>query len=298
MDYVGDDLIAQPLLVTGAAGYLGRQVLAQLKGRGIAALGTTSRPGNGLTGDLTDRDAVVRLMEATRPATVIHCAARVPKSDVDYSDERAARDSLRMVENLISTRACHIVFPSSMTVYRPGARIPVCEDQAADDLAGYAKGKRTAEEALLSAPDIKATVLRFPGLFGPPRRGGFIYNAALAFASNRTPQLPAIAPLWAAMHVDDAAQLCVRAASRGSRLSVLMNAGYPGRMSLCSVLEALASIFDCRAPRCDAPEFEMDLSRMGRELGLPGNDLASRLQELANWVRESARSGAATPTRT
>jgi nucleoside-diphosphate-sugar epimerase len=293
VDYMGHDLIVQRVLVTGAAGYLGKSVLDKLRRAGITGVCTTTRSEDPFPCDLREFDAVQSMIEQTCPDTIIHCAACVPKNDAGYSDEEAARDSLRMVTSLLATQPRHIVFPSTMTVYRAETRLPVREEDTTADLIGYAKGKKAAEDALLSAKEIKATVLRLPGLFGAPRQNGFIYNTALAFAENRVPTLPAEPPLWAAMHVDDAAELCVRAILRESPESIVANAGYPGRMSLCSVLRDLARLFGRPAPECDAPEFEMDLSRLECELGLSSKQFAHRLQEVAAWARQQAHPGLA-----
>ena len=58
------------ILVTGASGQLGYDVERELERRGIEHLGTSSREL-----DITDREAVERLMAAYRPDAAIHCAA-------------------------------------------------------------------------------------------------------------------------------------------------------------------------------------------------------------------------------
>lgn len=274
-----------PVLVTGATGYLGVRVLQALCKTGIQAAGITGKTGGALPCDLTDSEAVHDLLDRVGAETVIHCAAKVPKKDADYADEKAAYQSVTMVDNLISARPAHIVFTSTMTVYRPGTPLPVREEDAISELTGYSAGKKAAEEKLLHASGLKATILRLPGLFGPPRRAGLLYNAAVAFAKGRKPPIPNNPPLWAAMHVDDAADLCLRAALRESSSSIVLNAGYLGRMSISSALAELASLFGAHAPVCmEAPDFEMDLTRLESEIGLPRYDLHTRLRELADWA--------------
>jgi nucleoside-diphosphate-sugar epimerase len=174
-----------------------------------------------------------------------------------------------------------------MTVYRDNGGRPVREEETAGDLEGYALGKRRAERRLLAADGIDATILRLPGLFGGARLGGFLYNAACAFAAARAPSVPPCPPLWAAMHVDDAAELCIRAATRAPHGSMLLNAGYADTMSLSGALADLARLFATTAPACDAPLFAMDLTRLERELGtLPADSLPRRLRELADLARQ------------
>src|SRR5918999_4825261 len=69
---------AMRLLVTGAAGMLGRDVVAAARdaGHDVAALARADL-------DITDADAVTRAIEAARPDAVINCAAW---TDVDGAE--------------------------------------------------------------------------------------------------------------------------------------------------------------------------------------------------------------------
>ena len=58
------------VLVTGASGQLGHDVCLELERRAIPFCAPTSQEM-----DITDREAVLRCMEDTRPDAVIHCAA-------------------------------------------------------------------------------------------------------------------------------------------------------------------------------------------------------------------------------
>ena len=67
------------VLVTGASGQLGHDVCLELERRAIPFCAPTSQEM-----DITDREAVLRCMEDTRPDAVIHCAA--------YTKEDLAED--------------------------------------------------------------------------------------------------------------------------------------------------------------------------------------------------------------
>lgn len=278
-------MVNEPLLVTGASGYLGRRVIARLETLGVPHIAVT-RVSAGLHCDLTDREAVWKLLKRTAAKTVIHCAARVPAGMDDFESDALAHENISMVKNLIAAVPEQVVFTSTMTVYRNPQRLPAREEDAANDLSGYPGGKRAAERLLLEAHKVRATILRLPGLFGAPRRGGLLYNAALAFAAGRQLSTPAAPPLWTVMHVDDAASMCVRAAQRTTPGSMLLNCAYPVRTSIESVLRELASLLDAPAPAVpNAPMFEMDISRLIAELGPPDGSLHERLKELAAWAQ-------------
>jgi len=268
------------VLVTGAAGYLGARVLEKLRAAGVTAAGITRE-----TCDLSDRGAVDATLQTARPDVVIHCAAAVPRKAADYADAEAARRSVRMVENLAQSGVHQVVFASSMTVY-PDALEVAREDDAAPSGDGYAAGKWRAEQVLLKATGIVATILRLPGLFGPPRRGGVLFNAAAAFAEGKSPGLDADLPRWSAIHVDDAADLLVRAARARPAASRVMNAGYPGPMAIADAVTRLAALFGITFSAPPPKWFTFDLTRLCAELGLPLASFDTRLRQLAEWARE------------
>lgn len=285
------------ILVTGAGGYLGRRVLAALtSGPRADDVVATVRPGGAADVgvpvrpcELTDRAAVAVMLDDIRPDAVVHTAAQVPKDGGGYVDEAAGAASLAMVEALVRGEPRHVVFASSMTVYAADAAMPVKEEDAAPPSTGYAGAKRRAE-LVLEASGRPVTVLRLPGLFGPPRRGGLIYQVVKALVQDEAPRLPASPPLWAAMHIDDAAALCTRAAlaSPPDGYQVL-NAGYGDEMWIGKAVNLLAGLTG-RAPLdvAPSPPFAFKLSRLEKTLGLPDGTLEGRLAEVVDWVRKEA----------
>lgn len=65
------------ILITGATGFLGKQLAKTLRARGHSFIGTTTgEPGPDLRCcDITDEDAVSALVRDVQPDTIIHCAA-------------------------------------------------------------------------------------------------------------------------------------------------------------------------------------------------------------------------------
>jgi nucleoside-diphosphate-sugar epimerase len=278
-----------PVLVTGANGYLGQRIIVALEAAGLPCIAVTHSGGQ-FSCDLGDAGAVRDLLRRTAARTLIHCAAQVPANETQFRDDALAQQSISMVKNLVAAAPAHIVFTSTMTVYRNPARLPVREEDAATGLEGYTAGKLAAERLLLDAPELRTTILRLPGLFGAPRRNGLLYNAALAMAAGRRPSTPATPPLWTTMHVDDAAAMCVRAARRATPGSALLNCAYPVRTSVESVLRELADLIGAPPPVVPgAPMFEMDIGRLVGELGAPAGNLHDRLRELAELARRDAQ---------
>lgn len=66
-------MVEASLLVTGSTGLIGHEVVAVARDRGLEVIGATTR----LDGDLSDPDAVRRLLERARPDAVVNCAGMV-----------------------------------------------------------------------------------------------------------------------------------------------------------------------------------------------------------------------------
>jgi len=272
------------IAVTGASGYLGGEIVRLLKesGRKVIAVGRTS--GDFLC-NLDDEQEVAVMVNTLRPDSIIHCAAVVPSNHDAYSDNVAAEYSLKLIQNLVAASPKHIVFTSSMTVYRADQTMPVSEDDALEPEAGYGGGKRRAE-VLLAKSSGNTTVLRFPGLFGGVRKDGLLYNIAQAFSRGQVPRLPEKPPLWGALHVNDAARICIAASEkRNNGRSLILNAGYPNVQATHLAVEALAKRFGCSVPGMSiGPLFQMNVERVKKVLGRDFGDWNRRLDELVDAV--------------
>ncbi|WP_368416825.1 NAD-dependent epimerase/dehydratase family protein [Falsiroseomonas sp.] len=263
--------------MTGAAGYLGGHVVEAVRAAGRQVVGTSRDGSAGPACDLLDAEAVQGLIAAVRPAVVVHCAAARVGS---YDDAAAATHSVEMTCLLVGAGVERLVHISSMTVYAPNQPMPA-QEAMADPQSAYGQGKREAEQVLEAASGVAATILRLPGLFGPPRRGGLVHQLCLAAALGTVPSLPASPVMWAAMHVADAAAVVARAALDPAERTTTLNVGYPGQYSI-DRLVALVAQESGSALATDVahPPFEMDLSRLHAAYGPAPGSLRERLRVL------------------
>lgn len=270
-------------LVTGAQGLLGEQVVKQLIFRGEEVIASGRRTALGIyCCDLTDLADVRAMIAAVRPDRIIHCAAHVPQSIADYSNGDRANDSLRMLENLLLACDCPVVITSSMTVYGPSHKRPVREEDGGQPQSAYGEGKWKAE-LLLRTHHCPTLAIRIPGLFGPARRAGLIYNVLSALKQGAAlPKLPDAPVLWAAMHVSDAAAGVVKLAQCTIDGHEAINFGYSGKLSINYFLTMAAGMFAKACPNLSKqPEFEFDLSR-AEALGVfPEKTFREALQQFA-----------------
>ena len=288
---MGNDL--SPILVTGASGYLGKQVIERLDERGLQSIsvGLSNRTSS-ISCDLTKPQKVQKLFEQTNPSAIIHCAAIVPKTAAEYSNRRAAENSVSMLQNLAEVAPCKIVFPSSMTVYAKAQHFPVFEDDVQIPDTGYAYGKWVAEQILLNRQLPGDVVFRLPGLFGLPRRSGLLYNATKAFLTEGTFDVNPSSGIWAAMAVQDAAEYLIKAALTSStHPAQAINMGYPGEFTVISAVEKIAKICNIEWERSPAHEipFSMCLDRLESRHGLLKATFEQRLKEFVNDVRMDLR---------
>lgn len=292
MDHMGNDLA--PILVTGATGYLGGAVRANLMNKKMSYVATSRTRDLGEVCDLTDVDAVDVLLEKVKPSAIIHCAAVVPKSASAYDDARSAEVSVAMLKTLALAADCPIVFASSMTLYAVNTRFPVHEDDAQSPRSGYAHGKWLAEQILFER-DFKGDVaLRLPGLFGLPRQSGLLYNAANAFLRGDKFEPNITSDIWAAMDVHDAAEYLVRATTNPQLdyPSQAVNVGYEGEFTVLAAVSELATCCGLKwqAPQIIEQPFSMCLERLKTRYGMLTVTFRQRLEELVEVVRQDMQS--------
>ncbi len=165
------------ILVTGAMGQLGRDVMDNLAARGHQGVGTDILPAvehilfEYFGMDITDRAAVSNAILALRPDAVIHCAAW---TNVDGAEDRENYDrvmaiNFRGTEHIAEACAetgCKMVYVSTDYVFEGTGTAPwQPDDTAFAPLNVYGRSKLMGEEAVRKTVK-KFFVVRTAWVFG------------------------------------------------------------------------------------------------------------------------------------
>ena len=155
------------LLVTGAAGMLGRDVVAAANDAGheVVALARADL-------DITDAAAVRAAVLDARPDAVVNCAAW---TDVDgaEAEEAAATavngDGAGHVAAAAAEAGAHLVHVSTDYVFDGAAREPYPEDAPTAPASAYGRSKLAGERAVTAVGGEHA-IVRTAWVFGPHGR--------------------------------------------------------------------------------------------------------------------------------
>lgn len=162
------------LLITGAAGMLGQDLVAAAAARGIdnVALGLGQL-------DITDEGAVHDVVAEAAPDVVVNCAAW---SDVDGAESRSEEaqavngDGPGYLARAAVRRGAWTIHISSDYVFDGAKREPYVESDPARPLSAYGRSKLSGEQRVAAAAPDGHTIIRSSWLFGA---GGRCFPATI-----------------------------------------------------------------------------------------------------------------------
>ena len=168
------------VLVTGASGQLGYDVVAQLGRRGIQHIGADIDEF-----DITDKDAVRKYIEIHKPSCVIHCAAYTAVDSAEDDVELCWDINESGTENIAIS--CHeigaeMIYISTDYVFDGKGDSPFEVDSHVAPLSVYGKSKLACEEALMRRLD-RSYIVRTSWLFG--KIGNNFVKTMLRLAQSR-----------------------------------------------------------------------------------------------------------------
>ncbi len=190
--------MAQNVLITGAAGFIGSSIAARLGAAGDRVVGLDNycdfydpaikrdrakrlRDEHGIEiieGDIRDRAAVDRAFDAAEPDAVIHVAAmagvRPSIADPKLYTEVNLDGTVNMLNASVTSGVKKFLFASSSSVYGNNDKVPFSEDDPVDHpISPYAATKRAGElicHTYTHLHQLPVTCLRFFTVYGPGQR--------------------------------------------------------------------------------------------------------------------------------
>lgn len=199
---MASSLSSLPVLMTGAAGFLGRLLLKRLLREGalVTTLDQAPAPAdlaqapnlNWLRGALDSADDIAKAVWAAPPpasgqAVLFHLAAMNHAGECNHDPERARAINTRATLELAQAwgRAGHrrMVFCSSAQVYAPSPKgRPLSEDDPTEPRGAYAKSKLDAEQGLIRLSreqDLAVEIARLSNVYGPGAHPDTVVMAAM-----------------------------------------------------------------------------------------------------------------------
>jgi len=151
------------ILVTGAAGLLGREVGAQARERGHEVVGLSRADL-----DVVDEAQVARAVAGHRPDLVFHCAAYTAVDRAESEPERAYAvnvEGTRHAARAAAANGARFVYVSTDYVFDGRKRTPYLPSDAVGPLSTYGRTKLDGEQESLAALP-SALVVRTSWLYG------------------------------------------------------------------------------------------------------------------------------------
>ena len=247
--------MSAPILVTGAAGFIGFHVAQRLLAEGHQVVGLDSftpyydpslkearfarlLPHNAFVGervDLADAEATRDLFARHRFERVVHLAAQPGVRFVDPQPYAASNllGFMNMLEACRHGGVGHLVYASSSSVYGANGKLPFSEHDAADHpISLYAATKKANEMMAHSYAHLfglPATGLRFFTVYGPWGRPDMaVYKFTHAIAQGREIQVANGGRVWRDFtYVDDIVEGIVRLVDRPPAADPAWNAAKP-----------------------------------------------------------------------
>lgn len=144
--------------------------------------------------DITDRDALDKLMKKYRPDIVIHLASKVnvrlSLDDADSYHHVNVTGTRTLLELMSTNGVTKLVFASSSSVYGPSSEEYFSESAYLKPVSPYGVSKAIAEELISefsSRGDINAVILRFFNVYGKRLRPDlFIHKLYQAMINGHT----------------------------------------------------------------------------------------------------------------
>ena len=277
--------------VTGASGYLGKNLIKELLSRDIDVLSIKRNKekkyediSNCLISDLCNKEKLFEKLKEFFPDVVIHCAAFIPKYSNKEEEFLSLQNNVIATKNLLSTMGeiglKHLIFTSTISIYT-GDKIrknsfPLNETSNVNPEGFYGQDKLKAEKLCndwsIKGINRKCDILRFSGIHGGGRKDGVIYNFIKKFLLKEKVFIPSPYSRYSVLSINDAVQAILLLLQREKfNKNETFNIGGSEDMKLIEIAEKIKEITKSKSiieTGDKLPEIRsMDISKAQKEIG-------------------------------
>lgn len=176
--------MSNTLLVIGAAGMLGSEVVLQLQARqvDVCAADILVTSSEHLQIDITDPDSIEQVFNQIHPTAVINCAAYTDVDGAEAHEDMATRinaDAVATIAKICKKYSSYLLHVSTDYVFDGQANEPYQPDDPTAPQSAYGRSKWQGEN-MLQAETNHWAIVRTAWLFGP--RGKNFIDAILHLA--------------------------------------------------------------------------------------------------------------------
>lgn len=194
---------ANPTLVTGASGFIGRRLL---RPHDRSLIRTATGLPNGVVGDLSDPTTLAAACQGI--GTILHCAGHahaLTSSDPDSHWRINYEGTLNLLRAAGDAGVQRFIFLSSVKAMAEPGSCCVDEDWLGEPASAYGKSKRAAEDAVLDAGaryGMHVVNLRLTMVYGFGCRGN-LERMVRGISAGWFPPLPETGNRRSLVHVED-----------------------------------------------------------------------------------------------
>ena len=239
------------VLLTGAAGFLGRAILPHLVAAGHRVVGLDPRPAPDpavphVVDDLADPARLSTLLKAERISHIIHAGGVSGPMVLADAPARVMAINVGGSHNLLQAAlaggVATVVYCSSVSAvgdfHEPQ---PIGEDYPLRPTSAYGCSKAAVDmmlRGLWGRVPLDLCSLRFTSLYGPGRETQSVFDdvVAAALAGRDAPVDPVTD--WPYVYVDDAAEAAVAACFSTTRRELVYYIAYPEQVALQDIADA------------------------------------------------------------
>lgn len=297
--------MCKKILITGAAGFVGRYVAKEFSDNGfdVIGMGWGKFPDYedwGLSAWYEAEVSIEALGEfAGKPDVIVHCAGG---SSVGYSVEHPRQDYCLTVDTTshvlefirLHCPECKLVYPSTAAVYGQVESTPISEDAPLSPVSPYGVHKLMAESLCrMYAKDyrLNISIVRLFSIYGEGLRKQLLWDACKKYSNGVSDFFGSGEEIRDWLYVKDAANLLSLAADYADSDCPVVNGGSGDGVAVKDILQQLAlSMASSCGPEFTAKKKEGDPDALVADISnarswgwSPQKDWQSGVSDYANW---------------